>query len=53
MRVESLRRNPLPLQMMIQLVLRESPPALPGCRSALLLPARFGSGIDLILYREP
>lgn len=53
LRVESLRRNPLPLQMMIQLVLRESPPALPGCRSALLLPARFGSGIDLILYREP
>ena len=38
---------------MIRLVLREPLPELPGCRSALLLPARFGSGIDLILYRDP
>ena len=53
LRIESLRRDPLPLQVMIQLVLREPLPELPGCRSALLLPARFGSGIDLVLYRDP
>lgn len=53
LRIEALRRNPLPLQVMIRLVLREPLPELPGCRSALLLPARFGSGIDLILYRDP
>lgn len=53
LRIESLRRDPLPLQVMIQLVQREPLPEVPGCRSALLLPARFGSGIDLVLYREP
>lgn len=52
LRIESLRRDPLPLQVIIQLVLREPLPELPGCCSALLLPARFGSGIDLILYRD-
>ncbi len=53
LRVERLRENPLPLQVLIALAMRTKLPPSDFYRQAVLLPSRFGSGIDLLLLEEP
>jgi len=51
--VDSLNRNPLPLRVLTALAERTKLPEFYFFNRAVLLPSRFGYGIDLIFLKQP